>query len=182
MAAEDLGVLIERLKALRNGLIEDATSVIQSMALTHKAVVVRRLQSEGIPGASYSEKGVPAYLVEKSSYARLNSGFDRMIKRKKKSGEPVSWKDVRAANGLQTNHVDYTFSGRTLQNLTIVDTVVNGPLVTAYLGANEPESASKLSYGFARYGNFLAPNEEEKVLLLDQVKEQMNERIKVYKL
>ncbi|WP_437918584.1 hypothetical protein [Sphingobacterium sp. LRF_L2] len=179
---EDLGILIDRLKAMRDGLVEDAKEVSQSMALTHKGVVVKRVQSEGIPGASYSEKGVPAYLVEKSSYARLNSGFDRMIKKKKKSGESVAWKDVRESQGRQTNHVDYTFSGRTLKNLTIVDTVVNGPLVSAYLGANEHESFEKLRFGFARYGNFLAPNDQEKELLFEHAQKQMDDKIKKYKL
>lgn len=179
---EDLGVLITRLKALRDGVVKDAVEVSQSMALTHKAVVVRRLQAEGIPGEQYSDKGVPAYLVEGNSYAKLNSGFDKLVKDKKKKKENVLWKDIRSAQGLQTSHVDFTFSGRTFQNLTVVEIIRDRETVTAVLGATENELADRLSYGFYMYGNFLTPNEEEKKLLLEHARRELSERLKKYKI
>jgi len=180
--AEHIDVLLKRLRDVRANILTDGLEVAKSMALNQKALVVRRLQSEGIAGQQYSDKGVPAYLIEKSGYARLNSGFDKLIKDKKKNLENVAWKDVREVQGLQIGFVDYTFSGRTFQNLTIVDTRIDGTTVYADLGGSDQETKNKLSYGFARYGDFLALNEEEKKILIQLVEEEMKTHIDKYSL
>ncbi|WP_313418827.1 hypothetical protein [Sphingobacterium multivorum] len=175
----ELRDFINKLKRIRDELPSFVEDVSTSIALNHKALVVNRIQSEGIPGEVYSDKGVPAYFYAgfsstagknkgktyDSSYPRLNSGFDRMIEKKLKKKESVSWKDVREANGLQTNHVDFTFSGRTFQNLNVVSVERSGFVSKAYLGANDPEVAQRLFYGFHQYGDFLQPNEKERKML-----------------
>lgn len=184
--AENVDALIERLKKVRAGILEDGMIVAKSMALNHKAQVVRRIQSEGIPDAQYSDKGVPAYLYSndkwENSYARLNSGFEKMIKEKKKKEEMVAWKDVRDYQGLQTGFVDYTFTGRTFKNLTIVDTRIVGTSVYADLGGSDQETKDRLKYGFDRYGNFLAPNDTEKKLLLTLTEKAMKKSLDKYSL
>ncbi|WP_343320204.1 hypothetical protein [Sphingobacterium multivorum] len=177
----ELSDLITRLEKLIDEIPEEAENIAVAMALNHKALVVNRIQSEGIPGQSYSDRGVPAYFYAgfsstagknkgktyDSSYPRLNAGFDRMIEKKLKKGESVSWKDVREANGLQTNHVDFTFSGRTFQNLNVVSIERTGFVSKAYLGATDPEVAQRLFYGFQQYGDFLQPTDDEKEILAD---------------
>ncbi|GEM67561.1 hypothetical protein SMI01S_11670 [Sphingobacterium mizutaii NBRC 14946 = DSM 11724] len=166
---KELGEFIAKLESVIKELPIEAENIAVEMALNQKGYVVRRIQSEGIPGESYSEKGVPAYLYSNdkwsNSYARKNSGFDRMIKNKKKSGELVSWKDVREANGHQTNFVDFTFTGRTFQNLKVVSIERSGFVAKAYLGSDNPEVSQRLFYGFKLYGDFLYPNEDEKRFL-----------------
>lgn len=180
--AEHVDILISRLRAVRQNIISDGIEVAKATALNQKALVVRRIQSEGIPGERYSDKGVPAFLVEKSSYARLNSGFDKMIADRKKTHESVAWKDIREAQGLQTGFVDYTFTGRTFQNLTIVDTRIDGTTAYADLGGSDQETRDKLSWGYDRYGDFLAPNDEEKRILLQTVEEELKKNIDKYAL
>lgn len=168
---------------MRDGILQDGIEVAKELALTHKAIVVNRIQSEGIPGETYSEKGIPANLMEKSTYARLNSGFDRLIKDKKVKKETVAWKDVRYYQGLQTSFVDFTFTGRTFKNLTIVETIITGGSVaTAILGGSEEETRNKLSYGFARYGNFLDPTKEEKIRLDAAAEAEIDKRLVKYQL
>lgn len=171
-----------KVRLMRDGIIEDSMEVAIEVALAHKAIVVRRLQAEGIPGKHYSENGIPASLMENNQYARLNSGFDKLIKDKKKSKEKVAWKDVRAAQGLQTSFVDYTFSRRTLKNLTIIDTRIDGGGAVAELGGSEEETKDRLSYGFDRYGDFLAPTEEEADQLGKAAQDELKKRMDKYKL
>ncbi|GEM_PF-1627938 len=177
----ELRDLITKLEKLIIEIPEEAENIAVAMALNHKALVVNRIQSEGIPGESYSDKGVPAYFYAgfsstagknkgktyDSSYPRLNSGFDRMIEKKLKKGESVSWKDVRQANGLQTGHVDFTFSGRTFQNLSVVSVERSGFISKAYLGATDPEVSQRLFYGFHQYGDFMKPTDDEKKILAE---------------
>ncbi|GGH24659.1 hypothetical protein FAZ19_16265 [Sphingobacterium alkalisoli] len=184
---QELRDLIEKLTKLRDELPAEAERIAGAMASNHKAYIVSRIQAEGIPGKQYSDKGVPAYFYSNdnysNAYARLDgAGFDRMIKQKKKKKELVSWKDVREANGRQTNHVDFTFSGRTFQNLNVVSIETSGFVAKAYLGAPEPELANRLSYGFQMYGDFLSPNEEEKKLLNTVAKEMTDKLFEKYKI
>lgn len=178
--------LIDKLQEMRDGIAKDAEQVSQKMALNFKALAVRRLQDQGIEGESYSDAGVPAYMYSNdkwsNSYARLNSGFDRMISDKKKKKELVSWKDVRSSQGLQTSKVDFTFTGRTLQNLSIVKTEVDDHKATSYLGGTNIETQDRLNYGHSMYGNFLKPNQEERKFLLEVATKEFKERIKKYKI
>lgn len=180
---QQLQDLIQKLTNVRDELPKEAERVAVSMASNHKAVVVQRIREKGIPGEQYSNKGVKPELIENNSYARQNSaGFDRMIKQKKKNNELVSWKDVREANGLQTNHVDFSFSNRTLNNLSVVSVEVSGFVAKAYLGNTNTEEAYRLMNGYKQYGDFLAPNNEERELLSIVVEEMVNklfERFKV---
>lgn len=185
---KDLLDFIEKLRKVRDELPAEAERIAAAMALNHKALIVKRIQSAGIPGESYSENGVPAYFYTgfssisgknkgktyDNSYPRQNAGFDRMIKKKLKTGESVSWKDVREANGLQTGHVDFTFSGRTFQNLNVVSIEHSGFVARAYLGASDPEVAQRLFYGYKQYGDFLQPNEDEKKILAQVGQEMLN--------
>lgn len=192
----ELRDLIDKLEKLVVEIPKEAENIAIAMALNHKALVVNRIQSEGIPGEVYSDKGVPAYFYAgfsstagknkgktyDSSYPRLNSGFDRMIEKKLKKGESVRWKDVREANGLQTNHVDFTFSGRTFQNLNVVSVDRSGFVSKAYLGASDPEVAQRLFYGFHQYGDFLQPNDDEKKILAEVANSMLNKLIEKIKL
>lgn len=178
--------LIDKLKEMRDGIAKDAEQVSQRMAMDYKEAVVRRLQDQGIEGESYSDAGVPAYMYSNdkwsNSYARLNSGFDRMISDKKKKKELVSWKDVRRSQGRQVEKVDFRFSGRTLNNLTIVKTEIDKHKAITYLGATQQETQDRLNYGYSMYGDFLKPNQEERKFLLDVATKEFKERIKKYKI
>lgn len=185
---KELGGFIEKLKTVRDDLTAEAENIATAMALNHKALIVKRIQSDGIPGESYSDNGVPAYFYAgfssisgknkgktyDNSYPRLNAGFDRMVKSKLKKGESISWKDVRESNGLQTDHVDFTFSGRTFQNLNVVSVERSGFIARAYLGASDPEVAQRLFYGYKQYGDFLQPNDDEKQILALVGQEMLN--------
>ncbi|WP_313515645.1 hypothetical protein [Sphingobacterium sp.] len=193
---KELSEFIAKLENVIKELPIEAENIAIEMALNHKALVVRRIQSEGIPGETYSDKGIPAYFYAgfsvtagknkgktyDSSYPRLNSGFDRMVEKKLKKKESISWKDVREANGLQTGFVDFTFTGRSFQNLNIVSVERSGFISRAYLGASDPESAQKLFYGFKQYGDFLKPNEEDQKILVkigNQMLSKVLEKIKL---
>jgi len=161
----ELSELISKLTALRDNLPSEMEGISVAVAQTHMATVVPRIKAEGIPRQQYSEKGVPAYLVEKNTYARQNAGFERMIKRKKKSGELVSWKDVREANGRQTNFVDFSFSMTTLNSLNVVSLENSGFVARAIIASTDADGQFRLEMGYKRYGDFLAPNDEDKEVI-----------------
>ncbi len=180
---ETLDDLIAKLKRIRDELPEEAEKIAIKMAQDHIGVVVPRIKTEGIPGESYSDKGVPAYLVEKNPYASQSAtGFARMIKQKKKSKETVSWKDVREANGRQTNFVDFSFSMTTLNSLNVVATENSGFVARAYIGSDTSEGQFRLGMGYKMYGDFLAPNEQEKDMLKNTAGTMVKNFIDKYKL
>jgi hypothetical protein len=77
------------------------------------------------------------------------------------------YKELRSLNGLQTGHVDLTFSGRELQNIKVLRSDQNSLKFTASIGATNEENKKKLSGQHQRYGNFLKVKPAD-LLLLDR--------------
>jgi hypothetical protein len=78
---------------------------------------------------------------------------------------PGGYKELRKLNGLQTSKVDLTFSGRMFQNLKLLEPRNSGAKFLAVIGAKDKENKDKLSGNFIRYGDFLAPTNDETEVL-----------------
>jgi hypothetical protein len=78
---------------------------------------------------------------------------------------PGGYKQLRELNGLQSAHVDLTFSGRMMQNIKLVAEKQEGAKFLAVIGATTPEEKKKLYGNHAHYGNFLDPTAEEKKII-----------------
>jgi hypothetical protein len=92
---------------------------------------------------------------------------------------PGGYKELRKLNGLQTGVVDLTFTGRMFQNIKILRQEKAGSeTFLAIIGATDKENKGKLAGNAKKYGNFLAPDKEEIVVLQDIQARRITEIIK----
>lgn len=86
--------------------------------------------------------------------------------------------ELRQLNGLQTAHVDLTFSGRELQNIKVLRDAQTGEKFTAYIGATNEENKKKLEGQNKRYGNFFKVNASDQKLLDEKAVDQFKKVVK----
>lgn len=70
------------------------------------------------------------------------------------------YKELRELNGLQTAHVDFTFTGRMVQNIGVVSNRQEGLKFLAVIGASDDENKKKMQGLFKRFGEYLFVQEE----------------------
>lgn len=150
MAKRPLSELKEVLKQKENQLLKSLVDVSYIMALNFKAYADHQIKNKGIPDESYSENPLPPIWLMNN--AKSKAGRDA-IEKKSKKGE-VSYKDLRQVEGLQTQYVDFTFSGETLRAWGIIETKQIGNRYISFLGGTTEASKRKLRYGKSMYGNF----------------------------
>lgn len=78
---------------------------------------------------------------------------------------PGGYKELRQLNGLQSNFVDLTFSGRMVQNIKVLKSSSREAKFLAIVGVDNPENKGKLAGNAKKYGDFLAPTEKEEEVL-----------------
>lgn len=112
-----------------------------------------------IPGGKRTKKGT---VNKNTTEARV-----MWIKFKKaKKAVPVmilpgGYEELRKLNGLQTAHVDLTFSGRMTQNVKVLDSKNQEFKFYSFIGVTQAEEKAKLRGNRDRYGPFLDPTEKE---------------------
>lgn len=162
---EDLKAKLHQIRdQLPSYLLEAATSV----SLTGKALAERTIKDKGF-GATYSLQEVPVWFF---SGKELNASGKAYIetkqgkgKKKKKKLENITeadlydgmgtWKEFREAQGLQTGHVDLTFSGKMWAGMFPREAYQNGNLFIAPLGHNNKEGQNEMNWNRDRYGDFV---------------------------
>lgn len=150
MAKRPLSDLKETLKQKQNELEKSLVDVSYIMALNFKAYADHLIKTKGIPGEKYSETPLPGHWL----VANAKTAYGREAIAKKALKEDVSYKDLRTIEGLQTNFVDFTFSGETLRAWNITETKQIGQRFISFLGGTTEASKKKLRYGKSMYGNF----------------------------
>ncbi|KAA9333403.1 hypothetical protein F0P96_10565 [Hymenobacter busanensis] len=140
---------IERAKAQ---LQLQAPRVVLTMAQTGLALVVNRLQTEGLKGRRYSTSPLPKFFFRPTNAA----GRD-YVKRSKKP----TYAGLREAQGMETRFVNLTYTGRMLRSLAPVPAGVVASIFQARIVASDAENAAKLEHNRRREGDFLAPNAAE---------------------
>lgn len=153
---------IKQLDVLEARIIDGLVAASEEAALNAKALVVRRIQAEGV--GEYSDKPLPVYFFKDANGVKLektksNAGI-RFIEKaaiEKAAGKRkgITWAEIRDAEGLQTEHVDLTFTGEMFRDLHILGTNVQRYKITTILGASRKETQDKLKYNAIRYGSFL---------------------------
>lgn len=70
------------------------------------------------------------------------------------------YKELRELNGLQTGHVDLTFTGRMIQNIKVINNRQEGLKFLAVIGASDEENKKKMMGMFDRFGDYLTVREQ----------------------
>ena len=168
---EYIQVLDNSIETLENKMFD----VAEEIATGGLALVVNRIQSEGLPGRSYSTNKLPAFFAKGREN---NAGGRAVLETKKVKAEGISYKEWREANGLQTSFVDLTFTGRMFQGLTVIEVTNKDGNYVAVVGGFDKEVNDKLRWNAIRFGQFLELNDEESAILTDIFNERVLEILK----
>lgn len=192
---------IQRLDFVINNLDNELRIAAEEMALSAMGMIVNRIQQKGLPGRKYSKVKLPEYwffdralnaggrrlyeqktrkkirdrVRERNAYQLVNSTKVKLRAAKSvdQLDEGISYEEWRRANGLQTDQVDLTFSGRMMQNLGLIGTKKVGSIWVAVIGGTNPEVKAKLIWNTQRFGPWFKPTDEEKRLLQQQFTKRM---------
>lgn len=147
--------LREKLERARADLPSYFLEVATSVALTGKALSERTIKDKGF-GEMYSNNKVPAWFMDGKE---LNASGASFITKKKASKNKedtyTNWKEFRQAQGLQTGHVDLTFSGKMWAGMFPREAYQKGDMFLAPLGHNNKEGQDEMNWNYERYGDFV---------------------------
>lgn len=145
---DDLINDLNRVEARLRELLPDVAIVL---TLSAKAISERTIKDKGF-GRKYSETTYPAWFLHGKE---LNKKGEQFIKEKEKKKELTNWKALRIAQGLQVDHVDYTYTGSTFRNMGPAPVEVRDAVFSAPLAATNVEAQNKMNWGRDRYGDFI---------------------------
>jgi len=170
---------INALKNISRDLIDtrEQESIVianDTIALVRLRVQTDKQDADGSDFGQYSEAVVPQWMLYGKS---LSDGAEQRVR----DGEWFqSYKDLREANNLETDGIDFTFSGNMWRN-TGVNKVKNTSFTTSVSIGGQTEMASnKLSYQEPRHGNIIAISDEEQRLVIEAHEERVNKLINKY--
>lgn len=171
---QDISVLIGTLKEVQQAIPDAFGKTAESMAATAKALAQLTIEKEPILG-KYSDGVVPAYWLEGKE---LNGAGTSFIAKKMEEKEPkdrvTNWKELRRAQGLQTDHVDLTYSGEMWRGLLPQPYTEEGGKFISILAHNNQDGQDKLNWNRQRYGDFIrkALNTSDNIELIKGVAEE----------
>jgi hypothetical protein len=176
---------IQHLDHMISTLEKELPKISEEIAMNAIALVINRIQQQGIPGKSYSENKLPVFFFEDRE---LNAGGRALIDRHKKKRQRdddraagikvrknarldelaggIDYREWRIANGLQVDHIDLTFTGRMFQNVGIVGTVITNETYITVIGGFDKEVKDKLRWNAQQFGDFFLLTKEEHVELI----------------
>lgn len=146
------------LKALKRDIETQGPAIANTVAITGASIIKQRILRSGF-GKKYSTKFIPAYYLRGKE---LNAGGKAFLEDHNMDDDLVNWGEFRRAQGLQTEHVDLSYTGRMFAGTVPVKQVVAGTKFIVTIGGSDAEVQQKLDWNHERYGDFLAPTTQEK--------------------
>lgn len=181
-----------QLMKIREAITAALPNIAEGLALSAKALAERRMKEQGF-GVLYSNNKIPAWFLHGKELNQRGTKFleDRGVnphtgepgagkKKRKKKGETgpaehfstlTNWGEFRQAQGLQAAFVDLSYSNKMWANMAPVQTVQDGEIIKALLGATNREAQNKMTWNFERYGDFIRRtlNEDDGKILAEFV-------------
>lgn len=153
---DDLRQSIDQLKQLRENILSELPAVATAVSMAGKALAERTIKDKGF-GKLYSEKKVPAWFMKGKELNASGASYISGLIKKGTEQKPAltNWKEFRSVQGLQTDHVDLTYSGKMWAGMFPQEPVLAGYKIIAPLGNNTIEGRDKMNYNFSRYGDFI---------------------------
>jgi hypothetical protein len=171
---------ITRLKIAEQQILDGLVKISEEVALDFKALSVRNVQENGV--GEYSKNKLPYFYFLGADKTKSNAGIKFIAdvgKDPKKKKEGLTWAELRDAEGLQTDHVDLTFTGEMFRNLKILGTnVQKGGRVITLLGTDHPETINKLKWNAERYGDFLTISTSDRATIKSIIDKRVSQLIK----
>lgn len=166
-------------------LLINARIARSALSLIRDRIINKGLDHTGKPLGKYSTHPLPTFFFAGKT---LGSGGDKRLKTIEKQNRKVgingvSYEQFRDANNLQTNHVDLKFSGDMWRDIDVLQTTIEGGIIKTIVASKDSitkkngkgtiTTGKEAEYMAAKYGDFLAVNEEEKGILLDALDEEL---------
>jgi hypothetical protein len=165
-----------------------ATVMVQ-LAINALTMIKQRVQETGkdAQGNSYTGYSTRPMLVGKSSFIQLSAAQALLGSKKKRSqlewrtlgrGESAKrlailnggYKDLRNRQGRQTDHVDFSYTGRMWSNINLKSSNSDHQNGVAIIGATTPADKKKLEGNTERKGEILNLSQSE----IDKLKDMYN--------
>lgn len=185
----DLKDLKADLIKIREAVILALPEIALKLTLSAKALAERKIKDVGF-GRTYSGVKYPAWFLHGKELNLKGTKFleDRGVhpstgtqgeakKKRKKKGEEqesfdtlTNWKEFRDAQGLQTEHVDLSYSNKMFAAMGPVNPEQRGDIFLAPLGGTNKEAQDKMNWNFERYGDFIGKSlDENDIKILEEV-------------
>jgi hypothetical protein len=174
----NLDEFIRRMNQLKSEIEKQAGPIMERTAISAKGLIERRIIEKGI--GKYSEKkSAPAfYFYGKGNDKTKEANFIKeKSKRVNKKPQYTNWKEFRESQGLQTNHVDLSFSRRMWNNVKVTNLTKQGLRFIATLSNDQPEEEKKMEWNTDRYGEFLKTNDQEEQILANALNGELQRAI-----
>lgn len=202
MSADEFRSSVSRLEQL---LTDQLPRINERMALDCAGMVKDRLVNDGVRAdgsklGKYSDVEIPLFFYKNGKLhapfsSPLNKGGEALVEKVKKANrlkknggqrEPggeikgISYKQLREAEGRQTDFVDLKMSGETMRDIGPVKQVISGFKVVTHVGSKNTKvraggvTTDKVLDGWSKqYGNVLEPNRAEAEVLKKLLQEQV---------
>ena len=154
--AEDMSELIAKLEAFRDMLPTVLPDVATSVSMAGKALAERVIKEKGF-GKTYSTTKVPAWFMDGKELNGKGLTYLSNLKEKATDEEPAetNWGEFRAAQGLQTDHVDLSYTNKMWAGMFPQEVQVNLFEYVAPLGNNTTEGQNKMNWNYERFGDYI---------------------------
>ena len=154
--AEDISALIAKLEEFRDMLPTVLPDVATSVSMAGKALAERVTKEKGF-GKTYSTTKVPAWFMDGKELNGKGLTYLSNLKEKATDEEPAetNWGEFRAAQGLQTDHVDLSYTNKMWAGMFPQEVQVNLFEYVAPLGNNTTEGQNKMNWNYERFGDYI---------------------------
>lgn len=142
-----------RVQNLLANLPEEVQKLNEGLALSAIPLIVTRLTDLGEDGAgkklgNYSTNPLPTFFyLHRGTGSGADAKLDALVKkRRKEEGKKfkgISYKEFREINNLPTRFVTLSFTGETLADLGVVNSVANGFVIVTTVDAQNRASHAK---------------------------------------
>lgn len=173
---------IDKITDLGEQISSKLPDITQAAALDATATIKNRIiqngiSADGVKFKGYSEKEVPSFFFFSSSNKKLKK--DEFGENILEQNDFLSYKKWREENGLQTDHVDLTFTGDMFRNLGIVKTgLTSKDVYVVEVGGKTEDSQDKIDWNSDRYKDILRLSKDEEKLLSKVADEEITRIIK----
>lgn len=171
----DIQLSIQRVRAQLAAAIQPEVlrAAADAAALVENRIVTKGEKSDGTRLSPYSTNPVPAFFFFNRS--RNNAG-ESAVRRKAKARQPISYKEFRQLNGLNTGHKNLEFTGEMWQGFGVVEArTIRAGVVQVVIGGKNERTRSLLGYHSDRENTEItAPSRQEILLIQDG----LNKRLK----
>lgn len=129
------------------------------VALVTNRVVQTGRDSQGGSFTPYSTKGIPAFFFFGKS---RNSAGENAVRAKAKNRQPISYKEFRALNNLNTSPKNFEFTGAMWRGFGVIAITRTPSGVAVTIGGRNEDSAEKIQWGSEHEGkSIIKPSAEE---------------------